>query len=143
MAMLAVVLCLVLVGMMVGASLPHDNEGQLQRKAKKFDDYCAFVRVSLESVESNLRDHADPKFRARLAQLFYSDAPHLDRMYRDAVWRCAAEPIDPPAVRVIYDRCRPPGTCVLEAEGAPRCQVDPACLAPAIGELVRLIAPSG
>lgn len=123
---------LVMVGFTMVTTTTIQRGRQLERaeaKAKKFDDYCMFVRVSLETTLRTLKrdDKDDPdhtkRYRQHVASSFYAELPQLDR---EAVARCAVPEISVVDMFKIRNRCKT--------------QADPSCLVPVIEELLNLLA---
>jgi len=106
-----------------------------EAKARKFDDYCRFVRTDFEGLVADLRDHDDLRFVQLRARRFYATSDER------AVARCASPAVKDAAVTAIRARCQPPGSCVLADPEEPRCQVEPACLVKMIPELLALLPP--
>lgn len=122
---------LVMVGFTMVTTTTIQRGRQLERaeaKAKKFDDYCMFVRVSLETTLRTLKrdDNDDPdhtkRFRQHVADAFYSEPLQLDR---EAVARCAVPEISAVDMLKIRNRCKT--------------HAGPSCLVPVIEQLLNLL----
>jgi len=134
-----------IVALLVSFYLNYQRGVRLERveaKATKFDDYCRFVRINLETTLRVLErgDKGLPadvlEFRQHLANDFYSEMPQLDR---EAVARCSSPQIQSTAMFAIRNRCKPEVLCAVARAGDKHCDVDPVCLASTVRELIALI----
>ena len=116
------------------------RDESLKRKARRFDEYCQFVRVRLETSVRILEDDGSKvatnqiRLRQAHANSFYGQPAHRDI---EEVQRCSAPEISSSEMYRVRDRCRPPALCRED-----ECNVDPECLAGAIRDLLKFL-PKG